>query len=206
LKGFNAAQKYQIESNQPIHDQEKVKISFRVSSTHLPETITTNIQCDCEVTKAAELVEFDGDCISRAGTKVPLASYKCLGNSDINESEVDRECSSLKEFDCSSERDQSSSSPTKIEELKPNNNSPKDDKHPQPQPQPPLPPSPSKVNPTNNNNNNHNNNNNSNNNNNKVRPILNSGSSLHRNSFNLTFSLISLVTASLIFVKCASSS
>lgn len=72
------------------------KVSFK--PTHSLEKLTPTLKCDCEIAKAALLVDFEGDCENEQGNTVELRKYKC--SSDLSKQEVEDSCASQAEFDC----------------------------------------------------------------------------------------------------------
>ena len=79
------------------NQQVNPKVTFK--PTHVLEKIAPTIKCDCDIAKAALLIDFEGDCENEQGNTVELKKYKC--NSDTSRDEVEKSCESLAEFDCS---------------------------------------------------------------------------------------------------------
>lgn len=76
----------------------RTKVSFKSTGSHLPDSPA--IKCDCEITKAAGYVDFEGDCESADGTLVSMKSYKCNNDAARNHDSVEIACFSAEEFDC----------------------------------------------------------------------------------------------------------
>ena len=88
----------------------KSKVSFK--PTIAAEKTGSGLKCDCEITKAASLVDLEGECENDVGTAVQLKQYNCGSESGISEDEVAKSCSSMAEFDCLEQSD-SGESPNK---------------------------------------------------------------------------------------------
>ena len=92
----------------------KPKISFK--PTHSLEKLQPNLKCDCEIAKAAHLVDFEGDCENEQGNAVELKKYKC--SSDLGKDEVEASCVSLPEFDCLESEETNKEAATNINQNK----------------------------------------------------------------------------------------
>jgi Leucine-rich repeat (LRR) protein len=85
----------------------KSRLSFK--PTHFAEKLTPSLKCDCEITRSSHYVDLEGECENNAGVLVPLKQFKC-NNNDLNTfDEVETNCASMVEFDCSQTDDSSKS-------------------------------------------------------------------------------------------------
>lgn len=84
LSNLNACLARQLATGLKDPSQLKAKLSFKTNQAS--QIVTDNLKCDCEITKAANLIDFEGDCKNEEGNLVPLKLFKCLSNeeSDIN--------------------------------------------------------------------------------------------------------------------------
>lgn len=91
IAGLNACLARQLalgfkDSNQAAS---RPKISFKANQVN--QLVTDNLKCDCEITKAASLVDLDGECKNEDGNQVPLKQYKCATS---DEASLEQVCSS----------------------------------------------------------------------------------------------------------------
>lgn len=100
LQSLNACVMRQLAKGYTTHHvtHARTKVSFKSTGSHLPDSPA--IKCDCEITKAAGYVDFEGDCESGDGTLVNMKSYKCSNDAARNHDSVEIACFSAEEFDC----------------------------------------------------------------------------------------------------------
>lgn len=95
-KGYKDPKATETASNFANPQSSSPKLSFK--PTHTLEKLAPTLKCDCEISKASLLVDFEGDCENEQGNAVELKKYKC--SSDLSVDEVEASCASLAEFDC----------------------------------------------------------------------------------------------------------
>lgn len=103
-----------------LHHHHKSRLSFK--PTHFAEKLTPSLKCDCEITRSSYYVDLEGECENNAGVLVPLKQFKC-NNNDLNSlEEVEANCASIVDYDCTQTDDSFSKSDSTSDNNNNNNN------------------------------------------------------------------------------------
>lgn len=94
LSSLNSCLARQLSNGLKDPQQSRVKIAFKVNQAN--QLVTDNLKCDCEITKSAQLVDFEGDCKNEDGNLVPLKQFKCNQLDDVD---LDTVCS-MSSYNC----------------------------------------------------------------------------------------------------------
>jgi Leucine-rich repeat (LRR) protein len=115
-KGFSEFQSLKISQSVSIQSSgnqqalnQRPKLSFK--PVHFAEKVGPHLKCDCEITKAHQYVDFDGECELSQGQMTDLKNYQCQSLAGLTSENIEQECSSQPELDCHQRSvDESSSS------------------------------------------------------------------------------------------------
>jgi hypothetical protein len=106
FKGISKHNMFQ-KHNVQMQRVDRSRVSFKVS--HF-DKLGPKLKCDCEITRAAQLLDLDGECENSVGVSVKLTEFKCSTDSQITKMEIDEQCAAMSKYNCETNNQESSTS------------------------------------------------------------------------------------------------